>query len=147
MNSQNKPDAESRSDSPSGSPSDSLIGGWRRVLFLSLAGLFFVLGVLGAVLPGLPATPFLLLTSYFLVRTSPALNERLLNSRLVGPILRDWQQKRGVRRDVKIQAVVCVMIAVGLSIYLAGNRGWLTVGIALAASVGIAVILRLKTVE
>ena len=90
---------------------------WKRRLYLAVSGVFFVLGFLGAVLPGLPATPFLLLTSYFLVRSSPALNEKLLHSRFVGPILQDWQQCGGVRGTVKVQAIVVVIIVAGATLY------------------------------
>jgi uncharacterized membrane protein YbaN (DUF454 family) len=85
---------------------------------MALAGLFFVLGALGAVLPVLPTTPFLLLTSYFLARSSPRLNRWLLASRFFGPILRDWQQLGGVRPDVKVKAVMIVLLAVSLSLWL-----------------------------
>ena len=83
------------------------------------AAAFFAVGVLGVFLPVLPATPFLLLTSYFLVRSSPRLNAALLRSRFFGPILKDWQVHGGVRRDVKIQAIVIVVIAVAASITVA----------------------------
>ena len=89
---------------------------WRKLVCLSLASVFFACGILGVLLPGLPATPFLLLTSYFLIRSSPRLNAALLRSRLFGPILVDWQIHGGVRRHVKVQAVVAVTIAVAVTI-------------------------------
>ncbi len=121
-------------------PSNS---GWRRGLFLGCAGFFFVLGALGAFLPGLPATPFLLLTSYFLVRTSPRLNQRLLRSRWFGPILVDWQVHGGVRAAVKVKAVGFVVAAVALTIWLAGRSWSVSLAVVALALVGIFVILRL----
>jgi uncharacterized protein len=117
----------------------------KRIVFLVLAGLFFVLGALGAILPVLPTTPFLLLASYFLARTSPRLNQLLLRSRFFGPILRDWQQQGGVRTDVKAQAIVLVLLAVSLSIWLTDllpTLRWVAGAVAL---IGIGVILRLPT--
>lgn len=113
----------------------------RRGVFLSCAGFFFVLGALGAFLPGLPATPFLLLTSYFLVRTSPRLNERLLRSRMFGPILVDWQVHGGVRRDVKLKAIAFVAVAVALTIWLTGAALYTSLAVVALAFVGIGVIL------
>lgn len=123
----------------------SQVTGWKRALFLFLATIFFVLGAAGAFLPGLPGTPFLLLTSYFLVRSFPSLNERLLQSRLFGPILRDWQRRGGVRRDIKVKAIIIVLAAIGLSVWFSRDRLWLCYVMILLAAIGITVILKLPT--
>jgi len=120
-----------------------VVRGWKRAAYLLLAGLLFVLGALGVILPGLPATPFLLLTSYFLIRSSPRLNAALLGSRLFGPILTDWQVHGGVRPDVKIKAVVAVALAVGITIALTGRSPGPSAAVVLLAVVGVAVILNL----
>ena len=80
----------SSSETPTEPPQ---VHGVRKAAYLGLAAFFFGLGATGAILPGLPTTPFLLLTSYFLLRASPKLNERLLNSRMFGSILTDWQSE------------------------------------------------------
>ena len=121
--------------------------GLRRWLFSGLAGVFLVLGALGAILPGLPTTPFLLLASYFLSRTSPRCNRVLLNSRFFGPILSDWQKHRGVRPDVKAQAVVIVALCVGLSIWISGADWSISAGVVSLAVIGITVIVRLPAVK
>lgn len=72
--------------------------------YITLAGVFFVLGMIGIVLPGLPTTPFLLLTSYFLSRSWPRMHRTLMANNLVGPILRQWQQHRAVEQHVKLKA-------------------------------------------
>ncbi|MCR9202358.1 MAG: YbaN family protein, partial [Planctomycetaceae bacterium] len=108
---------------------------------------FFVLGALGLLLPGLPTTPFLLLTSYFLVRISPQLNQKLLRSRFVGGILTDWQVKRGVRSSVKVRAVSVVVLAVSATVYFTRDRPLPACVTVLLAAVGITVILRLPGID
>jgi uncharacterized membrane protein YbaN (DUF454 family) len=123
------------------------VSGMRRVCYLVGAGLFFTLGVLGALLPGLPATPFLLLTSFFLLRTSPKLNAALLRSRLFGSILRDWQESGGIRRYTKLKAVIFVILAISLTITFSSLSIWPKVAISLLACIGISVIVKLPTAD
>ncbi len=121
--------------------------GWKKAVFLLAAGLFFILGALGALLPGLPATPFLLLCSYFLIRSSPRLNARLLRSKLFGAILTDWQRRGGVRRNIKVKAVFAVAVAVGLTVFLSGRSVPVSVATIALAGIGIVVIVRLPTLD
>ena len=122
-----------------------VVTGWKKLLFLVLAGTFFVLGVLGAFLPGLPTTPFLLLTSFLLTRSSPRLNAAMLRSRFLGPILTDWQQHGCVRKDVKARAIVFVILAVAATIYLTPSSLTPKLTLLLLASIGIVVIVRLPS--
>lgn len=121
--------------------------GLRRA-FSVVMGLFFVaLAFLGALLPVLPTTPFLLLASYFFVRSSPRLNGWLLRSRLFGGLLRDWQQHRAVRPRVKLTAVVVLVVVVTTSL-LVTSPPWplmlLIIGLAL---IGLFVVLRLPVLR
>jgi uncharacterized membrane protein YbaN (DUF454 family) len=110
---------------------------------MALAGLFFVIAALGAMLPGLPCTPFLLLTSFFLLRSWPAMNDRLLRSRLFGPILHDWQVRGGVARHVKVKSILIVAIVVAATFYFGGLSPWLQGIVSVLSLVGIGVIARL----
>ena len=64
------------------------------------AGFFFLgLSFVGAVTPFIPTTPFVLLTSYFFIRSSPELNHRLLKNRFSGPMLSDWYLYHAMSRS------------------------------------------------
>jgi len=123
------------------------VSGWKRSLYLGGAAVCFSLGVLGVFLPLLPTTPLLLLTSYFLVRSSPALNRRLLQSKFFGPILQDWQERRGVRRDIKLKSIFTVCIAIAATIYFKRDSVVICTAVLVFAAIGIGVILRLPTIE
>lgn len=123
------------------------VKGLWRVLYVGL-GLFFVgLAVLGAVLPLLPTTPFLILASYFFVRSSDRLHNWLLRSRLFGQLLLDWQRYRGVRPRVKVVALTMLPCVVFCSAYF-GNLAWyLIVMLLVLASIGAIVVIRLPVVR
>ena len=117
-----------------------------RFVYLLTAALFFVLAVAGVILPGFPATPFLLLCSYCLVRSSPALNERLLRSRIFGPILRDWQEHHGIQRHIKLKATFVVAVSVALTLYL-GSRSTIQLVICgVLVAIGLTVVWTLPEV-
>jgi len=113
-----------------------------------VAGLFFVgLAVLGAMLPVLPTTPFLLLASFFFVRSSPRLNAWLLRSRVFGGMLRDWQRHRGVRPRVKVVALSVLVVAVVTSAYFGKLPWYLVVMLVGLAGIGATVVIRLPVIR
>jgi len=86
-----------------------------RWLLLAVGLLTTGLAILGAFLPVLPTTPFLILAAACFVRSSPAFHQRLLANRLFGPYLSQWQHDHTVPRDAKRKAYGLVVISFGLS--------------------------------
>lgn len=95
--------------------------GWRRAANLAAAGGCFALSVIGFITPGIPALPFVLATSHFLVRSTPALNERLRESRLFGAIVRDWEDQGGMRQRTKVRTLVVMFSLLGATALLSGG--------------------------
>lgn len=61
-------------------------------MFYFVAGLLsLLLGLVGVVLPLLPTTPFVILAAFCFSRSSEPLHQWLLNQRLFGPLIRDWE--------------------------------------------------------
>jgi uncharacterized membrane protein YbaN (DUF454 family) len=123
------------------------VTGLRRGVYLLVAGIAFVLGMVGVVLPGLPTTPFLLLTSYLLMRSWPTLNERMLRSPFIGSLLRDWHEHRGVRQHMKVRGIVLIVGMLTLSIWLGDFPLPIAGGILACGCVGLAVVMRLPTIS
>ncbi len=85
---------------------------------LNIAGTIFVaLGILGAFLPLLPATPFLLLASACYIRGSDRLYRWLMGNRYLGPYIRNFQEKRGMPMKAKIVSIVILWASLAFSIY------------------------------
>lgn len=126
-------------------PPPPVRGAW-RIVYLVAALLCFALSIVGVFLPGVPTVPFILLTSFFLLRSSPALNQRLLRSRTFGPMLRDWHRYHGVRRRVKLVSFATIAATLGVSIALVSTSLPATIGIGLLALVGLFVVWRIPTI-
>jgi uncharacterized membrane protein YbaN (DUF454 family) len=124
----------------------AVVRGLRRAVYIALAGLFFGLAMLGTLLPGLPTTPFLLLTSYFLIRSSPWMYRRVLAMPVVGSVIHEWRVNRGVRVRVKVVACLMVVAVVAASLASDSLDPYLKVAIGFLAACGIWVVLRLPTV-
>ena len=115
--------------------------GVRRVL-LVVAGLANVgLAYVGWVLPGIPATPFVLAASYCFARSSPRLQRWLLRAPFFGRLLVDWHRHRGMRAGSKVQACLMLGTACSLSATFAPVPGWVRGCIAGSGLVGLVVIL------
>ncbi len=125
----------------------SVARGPRRYLFLALAGIFFLLACIGVVLPGIPTTPFLILTSYLLIRSSPSLNRKLMGSKTFGPILRDWHEHRALRPKVKVVSLIASSSVILLSLIFANIPTAARVVVGLVGAYGVWFVWRLPVIR
>lgn len=91
----------------------------RRTVYKPLGLFFLALAFLGVVLPVLPTTPFLILAAWFFARSSEKWHRRLLDSKLFGPLLRNWEQQRCISLRTKIVALMSMLVAGGASVTFA----------------------------
>ena len=89
--------------------------GLRRIRYLILAGGSFTLTVVGLIVPGIPTVPFLLATSYYLARSSPALNARLRRMPIFGPVLVEWEERHGLGRGSKARLMGLTGVVVAIT--------------------------------
>ncbi|CAL4870014.1 Inner membrane protein YbaN (plasmid) [Asticcacaulis sp. MM231] len=87
-----------------------------RVLYTCLGLLFVALGLIGAMLPVMPTTIFLILAAWCFARSSPKLEGWLLDHPQFGPVLRAWRKDKAIPRKGKIMA--CIGMATGFAIFL-----------------------------
>jgi uncharacterized membrane protein YbaN (DUF454 family) len=73
---------------------------------LIVAGLIATaLGIVGAFLPVLPTTPFLLLAAACFARASPKLDRMLVESKTFGPTILEWRKHRSIPWRTKLVAI------------------------------------------
>jgi uncharacterized membrane protein YbaN (DUF454 family) len=94
-------------------------------LILRIVGtISLVLGLLGIVLPVLPTTPFLLLTAYCYLRSAPNWHKRLLESKHLGPYIRNFQENKCIPLRIKVYAISMLWITITLSAVFAVSLWW-----------------------
>lgn len=106
----------------------------KRTIFLLLGSLFFIVGIVGVLIPILPTTPFMILSAACFAESSPRFHKMLLNNRWFGDDLRRWELNKTMKRETKKRATWVIVISFTLSISLLwGNILWqfLLLGIAI----------------
>ncbi|MCW4149396.1 YbaN family protein [Halomonas sp. 18H] len=108
----------------------------RRVVFMALAGVCLLLGVIGAFLPLMPTTCFMLLAVWFASRSSPRFAAWIRQHPRFGPTVTAWEAERAIPRHAKWTAVVMLLVSMALlafSVSLVWLKSVLIIGLALLA--------------
>lgn len=82
-----------------------------RWIWLLAGTLSVVFGVIGAFLPVLPTTPFMILAAYCFARSSPRAHAWLLNNPYFGRQVRDYYAGKGIPVRTKLIAVSMVTLS------------------------------------
>jgi uncharacterized membrane protein YbaN (DUF454 family) len=113
---------------------------------LLVAGTLCVgLAVIGIVVPLLPTTPFLLLAAVCYARSSDRFYQRLLSHPWLGEPIRNFRERRGLRRRQKVVALLTLWASIAVTLRLALAAGWVA-WLLVAVALGVTVyVLRLET--
>jgi uncharacterized membrane protein YbaN (DUF454 family) len=102
-----------------------------RIVYLAVGFLFLALGVVGAFLPLLPTTIFLILAAGSFAKSSPKLESWLLNHPTFGPSIRRWRDTGAIAPQAK--AIATAGMAAGYGLFLLSARPGLPLASLVAA--------------
>lgn len=88
----------------------------RQAFWLFTGAVALGLGALGAVLPVLPTTPFVLLSAFAFGKSAPRFQAFLENSSLFGPVITDWRESGAIAPRFKVISIVAMVGVFGLSL-------------------------------
>ncbi len=95
---------------------------FQKLALVALGLVAVALAILGAILPGLPTVPFVLLALWAFARSSPRLHAWLRRMPLLQTALREadrFSERRAMRMRVKLFALVMAWLSVAMTTWLA----------------------------
>ncbi len=107
----------------------------RRHFYLASGFLCLGLAVIGALLPVMPTTVFVILAAYCFARSSPRMERRLLDHPRFGPHIARWREHGAINRTGKKAAAAAFAISIVIALALT-PMPWPLVTIAAALIVG-----------
>ena len=86
----------------------------KKLLYVILGCIGLALGVVGAILPLLPAFPFLLLAAFCFAKSSEKLHRWFIGTKLYKNNLESFVKGKGMTRKVKIRIMVTVTVLMSI---------------------------------
>ncbi len=92
-----------------------------KTIYFILGWLFLGIGAVGAFLPVLPTTPFVLLAAWLFAKSSERYHLWLRRNRLFGRTVRCWEAGLGLTLNEKLRMVGVVTVVFTISFILCTN--------------------------
>lgn len=93
----------------------------KRILYVILGCVSLSLGALGAVLPLLPAFPFLLLAAFSFAKSSQRLHKWFTGTKLYQNNLESYIKGKGMTRKTKVRIMITVTLLMSVGFIMMGQ--------------------------
>ena len=98
----------------------------KKILYIILGCIGVGLGAVGAVVPMLPAFPFLMLAAFCFARSSEKLDRWFKGTKLYKDNLEDYVAGRGMTWKTKIRIMITVTVLMSVGFIMMGTKGIIT---------------------
>ena len=98
----------------------------KKILWICLGLIGVGLGAVGAVVPMIPAFPFLLLAAFSFARSSEKLHTWFINTKLYKDNLEDYVAGKGMTVKTKVRIMVTVTLLMSIGFIMMGSKGIVT---------------------
>ena len=115
-----------------------------RWAYLAAGHSFVALGIVGAFLPLMPTTVFLILAASCYARASTQFYHRLMSHPTFGPIVREWREHRSMTAPATRLAVTMILVTFAVTLWVIPLAWVRVLHIGIGAAL-VAFILRIKT--
>lgn len=93
----------------------------KKIIYIVLGCIGVGLGAIGAVLPFLPAFPFLLLATFCFAKSSEKLHNWFVNTKLYKNNLETYVKGQGMTWNTKIRIMITVTVLMGFGFIMMSN--------------------------
>lgn len=118
----------------------------KRYLYIFLGSLSLFLGFLGLITPGIPTTPFILLTAYLYARSSPSLYAKLQKNKITGACLRSVEE--GLSWKMRLFSISFMWIMILVTAFLVfgseDKMRYVMIGLGIIGTIAQLIALRKK---
>ncbi len=108
----------------------------KRYTHATIGLLFVIVAAVGAVLPGIPTVGPLMLASFFLLKSSPALEKRLVRNRFFAKYLAYIDGTTPMTNRMRISSILMMWLSISISAAVsmaAGNIKYWLIGVLVTA--------------
>lgn len=116
-----------------------------RYIYIVLGFITLSLGLLGIVTPGLPTTPFILLTGVLFAKGSPRLHQKLMDNRLTGKYIRRVNEGftwKGLA--ISIGFMWCMIIFTAFAVFDHGTMRFVMLALGVIGTIAQVIVLSKK---
>lgn len=124
---------------------NSSMGIVKRYFLIGAGTILAVLGLIGMLLPVMPATPFLLLAAGCYLQSSEKLYQRLITNKLLGKYITNYREHKAIPKGGKIISISLLWLSLCFSTFFVLSDLWAVIALLLAGLAITAYLLSFKT--
>ena len=98
----------------------------KKILWIVLGCIGVGIGAVGAVVPMLPAFPFLMLAAFSFARSSEKLHNWFVGTKLYQDNLADFVAGKGMTKKTKVRIMITVTLLMSIGFVMMGLKGIIT---------------------
>jgi hypothetical protein len=118
-----------------------------KTLLIVLGSISLLIGIIGIVVPGLPTTPFLLLTAGLYLKSSDKLYNKLVTNKILGKYILNYQKNKAISLSTKIYSISIMWVMISISSVFFIQHGYVKILLIVLGIIGTIVMYRIPVLK
>ena len=117
----------------------------KKYFFMCMGFLFLGIGILGYILPGLPGTIFLIIATWFFMKSNEKMYNWVISNPKFGKFVKKYLETNEIPKKIKIIAITSIIVFTSISMLYSGYGILFKIPVLILSLWGIWFILSKKT--